>query len=84
MGFPHVVALMGWVMSEEQTEIITKIVPPSGRVWMIPDGDESGRRCSTSVLEHVSPVRSLRWLKMDEGKQPTDYPGGWYRERFGK
>lgn len=82
MGIPHVAGLMGWAMSEEQAQIVCEIVPPDGRVWMIPDGDDAGRRCAASVMEHIAPVRSLRWLKLDEEKQPTDYPGGWLRERL--
>lgn len=84
MGFPHVVALMGWVMSEEQAKIVLQLVSPTGRVWLVPDGDESGLRCALSVFERIAPHRFLRWLKLDEGKQPTDYPGGWYRTQFSK
>ena len=84
MGFPHVVALMGWVMSEEQAKMVFELVSPTGRVWMIPDGDESGLRCAHSVFERIAHERFLRWLKLDVGKQPTDYPGGWYRTRFVK
>jgi DNA primase len=82
MGFPNVVALMGWAMSDEQAAIVANLVPPSGRVWVITDGDDAGLRCATIVFQKVSPLRFLKWLRLDEGKQPTDYPGGWYRNRF--
>lgn len=82
MGFPNVGALMGWSMNEEQAQIVCEIVPASGRLWMITDGDDAGKRCAISVMEHISPVRSLRWLKLDKGKQPTDYSGGWYRDKL--
>lgn len=84
MGFPSVVALMGWSMSEEQAKILTELVPPHGRLWLIPDGDESGKRCAASVFEQVGTQRFIQWLKLDEGKQPTDYPGGWYRKRLAR
>jgi DNA primase len=84
MGFPYVIALMGWAMSERQAEIIIDLIAPEGRAWVISDGDESGNKCAASVFEHVAPKRSLRWLKLDHGKQPTDYPGGWYRTQLGK
>jgi DNA primase len=84
MGFPNVVALMGWAMSEEQASVVRKLVLPEGRIFAIPDGDDSGRRCALSVFEHnLGAERFLQWLKLDEGKQPTDYPGGWYREQIG-
>lgn len=44
MGAHNVVALMGWSMSEQQAEIVRQLVMPSGRVWMIPDGYEAGKR----------------------------------------
>lgn len=84
MGFPNVVALMGWTMSEEQAGVVVKLVPATGRVWVLPDGDESGGRCAASVLEHIAPARSVRLVKLDEGKQPTDYPGGFYKTWFEK
>ena len=82
MGFPDVVALMGWKMSDEQAQLICDVVPPNGRIWVIPDGDESGGRCAVSVLEHIGTQRFIQWLKLDESKQPTNYPGGWYRQRL--
>jgi DNA primase len=84
MGLPNVGALMGWTMSPEQAGIVTQLVPPSGRITVITDGDESGLRCAHSVFEQIAPLRFLNWLKLDEGKQPTDYPGGWFRTHLGK
>ena len=82
MGFPNVVAVMGSSCSEEQAAIIAALVKPDGRVWVVPDGDEAGVRCAESVLKSVSPLRFIKWLKLDEGKQPTDYPGVFFREGF--
>ena len=82
MGFPNVVAVMGWSCSEEQGSIIASLVRPDGRVWVVPDGDEAGARCAASVLVRVSPHRFIKWLKLDEGKQPTNYPGVFFREAF--
>jgi DNA primase len=84
MGFPYTVALMASSMSEAQAKIVIQLVPPSGHVWMISDGDEAGERCAHSVFERIAPQRSVRWLRLDEKKQPTDYPGGWYRTRLGR
>ena len=83
MGIPNVVSLMGWACSEEQAAIITELVPTNGRVWVIPDGNDAGRRGALNVFEQVAPFRFLKWLKLDEGKQPTDYPGGWFRKQMG-
>ncbi len=71
-GFPRTVALMGADCSEEQAEIIVRLVKPSGRVWLIPDGDKAGERLAQSFLAQVTPHRFVRWVRLDEGKQPTD------------
>ncbi len=82
MQLPNVVGLMGWAMSAEQAKIVTDLVSPSGHVWIIPDGNEAGVKCAHSVFEHLGTSRFIQWLKLEEGKQPTDYPGGWLRERL--
>ncbi len=79
MGFPETVALMGWACSEEQASIITDLVSPDGHVWLISDGDESGDRCGTQFLTRLAPARFVRWVKLERGKQPTDYPAQLFR-----
>jgi len=73
-GFPSVVALMGSECSEEQVELIVSLVRPSGRVWLMPDGDKAGERLAQTFLPLVSPHRFVRWVKLGEGRQPTDLP----------
>jgi DNA primase len=81
-GLSHVVATMGADCSERQAELIVSLVKPEGRVWIAPDADKAGERHAQSLLLCLSPLRSVRWLKLDEGKQPTDYPGAFFREAF--
>jgi DNA primase len=71
-GYPQAVATMGADCSERQAELIVSLVKPSGRVWIIPDGDDAGRRFAQSLLLHVSPHRFMRWVKIEEGIQATD------------
>ena len=71
-GHENVVALMGSSCSEKQADLIVSLVRPLGRVWIVPDADESGERCADSVLRQVSPHHFVRWVKLDPGKQPTD------------
>jgi hypothetical protein len=54
----------------------------SGRVWIVPDGDDAGKRFAESVFSEVSPFRFIKQLKLDKGKQPTDYPVVFFREGF--
>jgi len=72
---PHVVATMGADCSDEQAALLISLVKPTGRVWMISDGDPAGERFALSVLTKISPHRFIRWVKCNEGKQPTDLMG---------
>jgi DNA primase len=80
-GLPHVVAVMGSDCSERQAELIVSLVKPSGQVWLMPDGNqtgnrnEAGKRCAQSLLLQVSPHRFVRWVKLDDDIQPTDLSG---------
>ena len=71
-GLPDVVATMGADCSERQAELIMSLVKPDGHVWIIPDGDAAGERHAQTLLARISPHRFVRWVKMAEGKQPTD------------
>ncbi len=81
-GLPGVVATMGADFSDRQAELIVALVKPAGRVWIAPDGDKAGERHAQSLLASISPHRFVRWLKLDEGKQPTDYPAAFFSEKF--
>jgi DNA primase len=70
----NVVATMGADCSEKQAELIVSLVKPSGRVWIAPDGDKAGERHAQTLLSLISPHRFIRWVKMADGKQPTDLP----------
>ncbi len=71
-GLPDVVATMGADCSEKQAELIVSLVKPNGRVWIAPDGDKAGERHAQTLLSLISPHRFVRWVKMADGKQPTD------------
>jgi DNA primase len=68
---PNVGALMGNSCSPEQAKLIVDLVKPDGRVWFMSDGDEAGILCAKSILEHVSQHRFIRWIRLDDGVQPT-------------
>lgn len=76
----NVVSLMGWSCSEEQAALIVSKTTPNGRVWLLPDGDKSGVQCAESVLPQVAPHRFTRWVKLSEGKQPTNCEGASLKE----
>jgi DNA primase len=72
---PNVVATMGADCSEKQAELIISLVKPGGMVWILPDGDKAGERHAQTLLTLISPHRAMRWVKLADGKQPTDLSG---------
>ena len=81
-GLSNVVATMGADCSEKQSELIVSLVKPSGMVWITPDGDAAGLRHAQTLLMLISPHRAMRWLKMADGKQPTDLSVEQLKTRF--
>jgi len=71
-GLPDVVATMGSDCSEKQAEFIVSLVKPCGHAWMLTDGDPAGDRHAHSHFAKVALHRFVRWVKLDEGKQPTN------------
>jgi DNA primase len=69
---PNTVSTMGADCSERQAELIVSLVKPGGIVWIMPDADKAGERHAQTLLTLVSQHRLIRWLKLSEGKQPTD------------
>lgn len=80
--FANTVATMGSDCSEKQAELIVSLVKPSGMVWIIPDGDKAGERHAQTLLGLISPYRAIRWLKMEDEKQPTDLSVEQLKTRF--
>jgi DNA primase len=74
-SIPNVVGLMGWSCSGAQAKLIANLTKPNGIVWLLSDGDDAGNRCAETLLPLVSQHRCVRWVKLDEGEQPTDYSG---------
>jgi DNA primase len=73
-AFGDVVAVMGASCSAEQGEIIISLVKPEGRVLILTDGDAAGKRCAQDIFVRVAPHCLVRWVRLEEGKQPTDIP----------
>ena len=71
-NLPDVVGTMGADCSDTQAELIGSLVKPDGQVWAMTDGDPAGERCAKGILTRVAQHRLVRWVKLDEGKQPTD------------
>jgi DNA primase len=71
-GITNVVALMGASCSETQADLLRDLVSEDGSIWLFPDGDKAGERMAEETLAMLAPYRFVRWVKLDEGQQPTD------------
>jgi DNA primase len=80
-GLPLVVGTMG-DCSEQQAELIVASVKPGGHVWIAPDGDKAGERHAQTLLSLIASHRFVRWVKMADGKQPTDLSREELKTRF--
>jgi DNA primase len=83
-GLTQVVATMGADCSDRQAELVVSLVNPNGRVWLMPDGDDAGERFAAAFLTRVAPDRFTRWVKLEAGRQPTDYTGEELNRMLGK
>ena len=70
-GFTNVVALMGESPSGEQTKAIVDLTSPTGRVWLLPDGNKIGERCAGELFYNVGQYRFCTWLRLPQG-QPSE------------
>jgi len=83
-GLPRVVSTMGADCSEKQAELISRLVEPGGRVWIAPDVDKAGERHAQSLIAQIALHCSVRRIEMEPDKQPTDYPGEFFRMWMGR
>jgi DNA primase len=72
-GYPQVVALMGSSCSEQQLDLIVNASAPDGTVWIITDNDDAGVQCGGDLVELLDGMRKCEWLRISNGRQPTDY-----------
>ena len=80
-GLSLVVGTMG-DCSEQQAELIVSLVKPDGHVLIAPDGDKAGERHAQTLMSLIAPHRFVRWVKMADGKQPTDLSREELKTRF--
>jgi DNA primase len=71
-GVTNVVALMGASCSETQADLLRDLVPEGGSIRLLPDGDKAGERMAEETLAMLAPYHFMRWVKLDEGQQPTN------------
>jgi DNA primase len=63
---------MGASCSETQAGLLRELVTEGGSILLLPDGDKAGERMAEETLVLLAPHRFVRWVKLDEGQQPTD------------
>lgn len=81
-GIRPVAAVMGASISARQVELVCELTSENARIVLIPDGDEAGERLARSALELLAPHRFVRWLRLSDDKQPTDWNGEELRQAY--
>jgi DNA primase len=79
-GFPNVVALMGSFLSEAQTHLLRAALGPQGKVTLMFDGDEDGRKCQEQCLLELSHHMFVKVVELDDGIQPDHLPDDQLRQ----
>lgn len=74
-GFFRVVAVMGSLLSDEQSELLIKAIAPKGRLALIFDEDEAGRAGRQHALLRLSGACYIKVIRLPkEGNQPEHLP----------
>lgn len=81
-GYPETVAIMGSNCSKEQREILLDRTVPTGRIWLLADGDRAGEQWSQSLAASLAGSRLVRVIR-EEGRQPTDFSGNDLKSALG-
>ena len=70
-GHRRVVSLMGSILSNSQEELIVRTAGPGGRVILMFDEDEAGRKGTREALERLNKLLEVRAVSLGgEGSQP--------------
>jgi DNA primase len=72
-GVRQTVATLGTALTSEQVRLLRRHVGPTGKVIVVFDGDDAGRRALDRSLElFMAQEVDLRLLPLPEGKDPCD------------
>ena len=74
-GYQRVVSLMGSMLSAGQEELIVRTAGPGGRVILLFDQDEAGRKGSAEARARLDRLLDVRTVALEgEGQQPDSLP----------
>ena len=83
-GYPNAVALMGSAMSERQRELLVAAVGSQGRITLLLDADDAGRKCEAQCLEELSYRVFTKVVRLPaECQQPDNLTGTETRQLLG-
>lgn len=80
-GYTRVVAIMGSSLSHRQEEMLVELAGEDGRIFLMFDGDEAGRKGQTDTLIRLSKRLFVRAIDVGtDGRQPEHLSGEELRE----
>ncbi|MBA7494284.1 DNA primase [subsurface metagenome] len=72
-GFKNVVALMGTVLSDEQTQLLFEALAPDGKLALMLDPDESGQKATREIVERLIIKLYIKVVDLqEESVQPDE------------
>ena len=71
--FAPTVALMDSSMSDAQAQLVVDHMAPTGIVYIMPNGGNAGAKLAAEVFVKIGAHVPVKWAKLDDDKQPTDY-----------
>ena len=84
VGYPNVVALMGSSMSEPQRELLVGTLGGKGKVVLLLDNDEAGRKCEAKCLDELSTYLFVKKVRLPaEFNQPDNLTENQIRQLLG-
>jgi DNA primase len=72
-GFRRVVAIMGNVISEEQSALLLQAVSPQGRIVLMFNEDEPAQSGCQNALMRLSPACYVRTIKLSQKELQPEY-----------
>jgi hypothetical protein len=70
-GFRNVVATMNAHLSETQGSILTTLLKPSGKLWVLANEDGEDRQFAEDVITKAAPLRFVRSVRLPKTRRLT-------------
>jgi DNA primase catalytic core len=71
-GFENTIASSGTALTQQQAQIMRRMVGPEGKIVFMFDADEAGQKAARRTLALLGQIQSQAYASITEGKDPSD------------